>query len=103
MKRIALLLSIFLAGCSDGITGAYQASVQYGQEDPRPVGIAIIQTDRILADGRSAPVAEWKRDGDTFTAFDPDGKRLIQLVRNNKGDLVQTLPMSRVVYHKFEF
>lgn len=103
MKRVALLLSIFLAGCSDDITGAYQASVQYGKEDPRPVGIAIIQSDRILADGRSAAVADWKRDGETFTAYDHDGKRLIQLVRNNEGDLVQTLAMSRVVYHKFEF
>lgn len=104
MKRYALLfLPVVLTGCGDTINGAYQAAIQYSDEEPRAVGIAVIQKDRIVADGRSVTVAEWKRDGVTFTAFDAQGKRLAQLVRNENGDLVQTLPMSRVIYHKFEF
>lgn len=104
MKRFAVLcLSLALSACGDSINGAYQASIQYSDEKPRPVGLAVIQKDRIVADGRSVAVAEWKRDGMTFTAFDLKGNRLAQLVRNDDGDLVQSLPMSRVIYHKFDF
>lgn len=104
MKRFAfLLLPLALTGCGDSINGAYQAAIQYSDEQPRPVGIAVIQKDRIVADGSSVAVAEWKREGSTFTAFDTNGKRLAQMVRNGDGDLVQTLPMSRVIYHKFDF
>lgn len=104
MKRVALLVgALALSACGDNINGAYQASIQYGDEAPRPVGLAIIQNEQILADGRSATVARWERDGDTFTAYDANGARVVQLVRNDAGDLVQSLPMSRVVYHKFEF
>ncbi|MBM5458885.1 hypothetical protein H8F21_15065 [Pseudomonas sp. P66] len=104
MKRFAsLLLPLLLTGCGESINGAYQAAIQYADEQPRPVGLAIIQHDKIIADGRSVAVAEWKHDGSTYTAFDAEGKRLAQLVRNDAGDLVQSLPMSRVVYRKFEF
>lgn len=103
MKRIAILcLPLLLTGCGDSIHGAYQAAIQYSDELPRPVGLAVIQKDRFVADGRTVMVAEWKRDGDTYTAVDSDNKRIAQLVRNDDGDLVQTLPMSRVVYHKYE-
>lgn len=104
MKPFAfLLLPLLLAGCGGSINGAYQASIQYAEEKPRPVGLAIIQKDQIIADGRAVSISEWKREGATFTAFDTQGKRLAQLKRNDDGDLVQALPMSRVIYHKFEF
>lgn len=47
MKPFAfLLLPLLLAGCGDSINGAYQASIQYAEEKPRPVGLAIIQKTR---------------------------------------------------------
>lgn len=104
MKPLAfLLIPLLLTGCGDSINGAYQASIQYAEEKPRPVGLAIIQKDQIIADGRTVAISEWTHEGGTFTAFDSQGKRLAQLKRNDEGDLVQALPMSRVIYHKFEF
>ena len=103
-KNLTLVVPfLILAGCGDSINGAYQASIQYQDEKPRVVGVAIIQNDQIIADGRSVPVQEWKHDGDTITAFGVEGKRLAQFTYNPDGDLVQALPMSRVIYKKFHF
>ena len=94
---------VFLAGCGESINGAYEASIQYQDEKPRTVGLAVIQSDRIIADGRTVGVKEWKFESDAASAFGSDGKRLALFKKNAEGDLVQELPMSRVIYKKFVF
>jgi len=101
--RVAATLSILvLAGCNDSLNGAYEASIQIADEEPHMVGLAVIQDDRIIADGQSVAVVEWRREGSTVTAFGEGGTRLAQFAKTEDGVLVQALPQSRVIYKKLD-
>ncbi|MGF6281992.1 hypothetical protein ABH908_000521 [Pseudomonas frederiksbergensis] len=103
LKRLAVLIPLLLTGCGDGIYGAYEARIQTANSAPQVVGIAIFQRDRIIADGQTAMVHEWKTDGGTFTALDDSGQRLMQVTKDQEGNLVQVIDQTRVTYKKYEF
>ena len=101
--RVALVLSLAaISGCGDSPTGAYEAFIQVGDEEPRMVGLAVIQESRILADLQSVDVVEWKAEKDMVTAYGPEGKRLAQFKRVSDGVLVQSLPQSKVIYKRID-
>ncbi|MGE8065199.1 hypothetical protein [Pseudomonas sp. NPDC089569] len=102
-KRLALLLPLLLSGCGEEIYGAYEATVQTANAEPQVVGIAVFQRDRIIADGQTALVHEWKSAGGTFTAIDDNGKRLMQVTKDRNGDLVQVIDQTRVTFKKYQF
>lgn len=103
LKRLAVLIPLLLTGCGDGIYGAYEASIQTANAAPQVVGIAVFQRDRIIADGQTALVHEWNAAGGTFTALDESGQRLMQVTKDDEGNLVQVLDQTRVTYKKYEF
>lgn len=103
LKRLTLLTPLLLAGCGESLYGAYEASVKNANANPVVMGVAIIQKDRIIADGQSVKVREWKTEGETTTALGESGQRLLQLTRNDQGDLVQTFAQSQVIYKKYHF
>ncbi|MDF9779122.1 hypothetical protein [Pseudomonas baetica] len=103
LKRLAVLLPLLLTGCGEGIYGAYEATIQTANAAPQVVGIAVFQRDRIIADGQTALVHEWKAGGGTFTALDDNGQRLMQVTKDQNGDLVQVIDQTRVTYKKYEF
>jgi hypothetical protein len=103
LKRLAVLLPLLLTGCGEGIYGAYEATIQTANAAPLVVGVAVFQRDRIIADGQTALVHEWKDAGGTFTAFDDSGQRLMQVTKDHEGNLVQVIDQTRVTYKKYEF
>lgn len=101
--RVALVLSLSaLSGCGENITGAYEAFIQVGDEEPRMVGLAVIQENRILADRQSVDVIEWKAENDLVTAYGAEGVRLAQFKIESEGVLVQSLPQSNVIYKRID-
>ncbi len=101
--RLALMLSLaVLSGCSESITGVYEAFIQVGDEQPRMVGLAVIQEHRILADRQSVDVIEWKNEDDLVTAYGVEGGRLAQFKIQSEGVLVQSLPQSNVIYKRID-
>lgn len=101
--RFALMLSLaVLAGCSESLTGVYEAFIQVGDEEPRMVGLAVIQENRILADRQSVDVIEWKTEDDLVTAYGAEGVRLAQFKIESEGVLVQSLPQSDVIYKRID-
>lgn len=101
--RAALLMSLVtISGCGENFTGAYEAFIQIGDEEPRMVGVAVIQETRILADRQSVDVIEWKAEKDQLTAYGNDGVRLAQFKRVGEGTLVQSLPQSKVIYKRID-
>ncbi len=101
--RVALALSLAaLSGCGESLTGAYEAFIQVGDEEPRMVGLAVIQDNRILADRQSVDVIEWKTENDLVTAYGAEGVRLAQFRKESDGVLVQSLPQSKVIYKRID-
>lgn len=103
LKRILLLLPLVLTGCGDSPFGAYEVSVHAGKDSPRVMGIAIIQKDKIIADGQTAVVTEWKSAGDSLTAIGESGQRLVQFTKSENGELIQEVGQSQAVYRKYKF
>lgn len=103
LKRLAVLLPLLLTGCGEGIYGAYEATIQTPNAAPQVVGIAVFQRDRIIADGQTVVVHEWKTAGGTFTALDEGGQRLMQVTKDQEGNLVQVIDQTRVTFKKYEF
>ncbi|MBA1306628.1 hypothetical protein [Stutzerimonas stutzeri] len=103
LRCLAAFSIMALAGCTDSsLNGAYEASIQVADETPQPVGLAVIMDDRIMADGQTVEVVEWTREGSTVTAIGDAGVRLAQFSITEQGLLVQTLPLSRVIYRKLD-
>jgi len=103
LRRLAVLSILALTGCDDSsLNGAYEASIQIADEAPMAVGLAVIMDDRIMADGQSAAVIEWVREGTTVTAVGEQGVRLAQFSIMDDGLLVQALPQSRIIYRKLD-
>ena len=90
LRCLAAFSFIALAGCNDSsLNGAYEASIQVADEAPQPVGLAVILDDRIMAEGQSVEVVEWKREGSTVTAIGDAGVRLAQFSITEGGLLVR--------------
>jgi hypothetical protein len=103
LKRLTWLAPLLLAGCGESLYGAYEASVKIANVNPVVMGVAIIQKDRIIADGQSVKVLEWKTEGERTMALGENGQRLLQFTRNDQGELVQSSAQGQVIYKKYRF
>lgn len=82
----ALFLSTLLAGCGvdkNPVVGAYEALLKSGDNEPRYVGVMVIQKDKIWADGQSVDVSSWKFEDSNAVATSPTGEQVMSFKVNS--------------------
>jgi uncharacterized protein len=76
----ALFLATLLTGCGadkNPVVGAYEARIKTGDNEPRYVGVMVIQKDKIWADGQSVDVSSWKFEDSNAVATSPTGEQVM--------------------------
>jgi hypothetical protein len=106
-KRFMVVLAVSIAalalgGCSEPITGAYEATIVLENGQSRLAGIAIFKEDQLIADGQTARVHHWTEEGGVLTAIGSEGEQLFQIERIGEGEYAQKIPGGQIVFRKYD-